>query len=49
MKVAVIETDVYGANGYHTRCLDCGAETKRRDREAAAVRDAKKHTCKKEG
>ncbi len=47
-KVAIIETSVCGVKAWHSRCLNCKAETKRRDRQAIAVRDAKAHRCKAE-
>jgi hypothetical protein len=43
MRVAIVETDVYGVKAYHARCLECGWESKRKDREVQAVADAKKH------
>ena len=45
-RVGVYETSVFGVKAYHTRCLECGKETKRRDKESQAVKDAKKHVCK---
>lgn len=47
--VAIVETDVYGCKAYHFRCLICGEEGKRQDRNAAAVRQAKAHRCKESG
>lgn len=46
IEVGIFETDVLGAKAYHARCLKCGWQCKRYDREAAAVHLAKKHRCK---
>lgn len=43
IRVAIVETDVYGVKAYHCRCLECGWESKRKDREKQAVEDSKKH------
>lgn len=41
-KVAIVETNV-GVKAWHARCLDCGWESKRKDREPQAVKLAKSH------
>ena len=43
--VAIVETDVFGAKAYHCKCLNCKWTSKRKDREAQAVKLAKKHYC----
>ena len=47
-KVAVVETEVLGVKAYHSKCMECGVTTKRRDEEHTAVKDARKHRCAKE-
>lgn len=46
IKVAVVETDVLGVKAYHYRCMECGEEGKRKDREVQAVKMAKAHAIK---
>jgi len=46
IRVAVIETDVLGAKAWHSRCLECGDQTKRRNRPSQAIDDAKAHVCR---
>jgi hypothetical protein len=40
----IIETNVFGAIAYHFEC-DCGLVSRRWDREATAVKNAKKHAA----
>jgi hypothetical protein len=42
-KVGIYETDVLGVKAYHARCLECGWQTKRFDREKTAVAAARTH------
>jgi hypothetical protein len=44
----IVETDVLGCKAYHVDC-DCGFKSQRYDREATALRHAKKHTQLKHG
>lgn len=43
--VAIHETDVCGVKAYHARCVTCGWETRRYDREKTAVKHARAHRC----
>lgn len=43
IRLAIVETDVYGVKAYHARCLECGWESRRKDYENQAITDAKKH------
>ena len=43
----IIETNVFGCKAYHFRCLTCGVQSKRHDRQSHAVNQAKKHQCRK--
>lgn len=42
-KVAVVQTEVFGAVAFHADCLECEWRGKRRDRQAQALADAKRH------
>ena len=48
--VAIVETDVFGALGYHAHCTTCDKRVcaTNHDKEATAVRHAKAHRCAKE-
>ena len=45
---AIVETDVFGALGYHAKCLTCGERVcpTAHNKEATALRHAKAHRCK---
>jgi len=45
VKIAIIETDVYGVKAWHCRCMEagCGWESKRQDRQSIAKTMATKH------
>jgi hypothetical protein len=47
-KVAIVETNVYGALAYHANCLTCGERVcpQAHDKEATAVKHAQEHVCK---
>ena len=46
-KIAIIETDVYGALGYHAECFTCGWKSKRFNNPKTAIRHSSKHHDKK--
>jgi len=46
IKVAIVETSVFGVKAYHCKCLTCGWKSKPRDTESQAVTVGKAHRCK---
>lgn len=47
-QIAIHETDVFGSKAYHCKCLTCGWQSKRKNTEKQAIKDAGKHAeCQK--